>query len=56
MAENKRTYSPDSNNRGNAGQGYCGVMPDTLNSFSGENRNPLLHLELHACNIAPLSK
>jgi hypothetical protein len=40
MAENKRTYSPDSNNRGKAGQGYSGVMLDTLNSFSGKIRNP----------------
>jgi hypothetical protein len=37
MAENKRTYSPDSNNSGLPGQGYCGVMPDTLNSFFGGN-------------------
>jgi hypothetical protein len=56
MVENKRTYSPDSNNSGKPGQGYCGVMADTLNSFPEKKRNPLLHLELQACNIAPLSK
>jgi hypothetical protein len=40
MAQNKGTYSPDSNNSGDAGQGYSGVMRDTLNSFPGEIFNP----------------
>jgi 3-dehydroquinate dehydratase/shikimate dehydrogenase len=31
-------------------------MPDTLKSFSSKNPSPLLHLQLRACNIAPLSK
>jgi hypothetical protein len=42
MAENKRTYSPDSNNSGKAGQGYCGVMRDTLNSFFRENSQSIV--------------
>jgi len=55
-AENKRPSSPDSNNLGTPGQGYAGVMPDTLKSFPKKIDNPLLHLELRACNIAPLSQ
>jgi hypothetical protein len=42
MAQNKRTYSPDSNNRGKAGQGYSGVMRDTLNSFFEENSQSIV--------------
>jgi hypothetical protein len=42
MAENKRTYSPDSNNSGKAGQGYSGVMRDTLNSFSWEKTQSIV--------------
>jgi hypothetical protein len=37
IAQNKRTYCPDSNNSGKSGQGYSGVMWDTLNSFFREN-------------------
>jgi hypothetical protein len=42
MAQNKRTYSPDSNNSGGGGQGYSGVMRDTLNSFSKENSQSIV--------------
>jgi hypothetical protein len=42
IAQNKRTYSPDSNNRGRAGQGYSGVMRDTLNSFFRKNSQSIV--------------
>jgi hypothetical protein len=42
IAQNKRTYSPDSNNRGKDGQGYSGVMRDTLNSFFRENSQSIV--------------
>jgi hypothetical protein len=42
IAQNKRTYSPDSNNSGKMGQGYSGVMRDTLNSFFRENSQSLV--------------
>jgi len=35
------------------GQGYEGVIPLADNDFGGFGDNPLLHLELGACNIAP---
>jgi hypothetical protein len=42
IAQNKRTYSPDSNNSGKAGQGYSGVMRDTLNSFFQGNSQSIV--------------
>jgi hypothetical protein len=45
-------FQSDSNKRGNSGQGYGGVMQGTLKSFCAcAIDNPLLHLQLRACNI-----
>ena len=47
-------FQSDSNKQGKSGQGYGGVMQGTLKSFErAPIDNPLLHLQLQACNIAP---